>query len=102
VTRYDPALFVRGSRSFPELGEFGRTEHVAYRGDGAYDPTWAPFPEQTRRTFLWLAHIGGHFAQPVRVGEFRISLYSEVPRGSFERGAMPNFIIYDVQGPGDP
>jgi len=34
---------------------------------------------------------------PARVGDQVISFYTEVPRGSVERGAMPNFIIYAVQ-----
>jgi len=102
VTRYDPQLFVRGSRSFPEIGQFGRTDDVEYRGAGIYEPGMARFPEGTGRTFLWRAHLTGRLTEPLRVGDQTISLYAEVPRGSFERGALPNFIIYAVQGPGDP
>ena len=102
ITRYDPLLFVRGSRSFPELGEFGRLRGVRYRGDGLYDPILAPFPEPTQRTFLWRAHLAGRLTEPARVGDQVISLYTEVPRGSFERGALPNFIIYSVRGASDP
>jgi hypothetical protein len=97
VTRYDPQLFVRGSRSFPELGEFGRTASVRYRGGGLYDPVFAPFPDRTGRTLLWRAHLGGRLVQPLRVQDEVIQLYAEVPRGSVAGGTMPSFVIYSVE-----
>jgi hypothetical protein len=97
VTRYDPALFVRGSRTFPELGEFGRTQRIVYHGGGLYDAIAAPPPPETRRTFLWHAHLGGYFAGPVRAADQVIQLQTDVPRGSLRRGQQPNFIIYGVE-----
>lgn len=97
VTRYDPQLFVRGSRSFPELGEFGRTIGVKYRGGGSYDPVLAPFPEATRRTFLWRAHLAGPLQAPLRVGDQVITFYTDVPRASVQHGFYPSFMIYDVR-----
>ncbi len=100
VTRHDPNLFVRGSRTFADLGEFGRTQRVEYRGGGFYDAVTAPFPEVTQRTFLWRAHLGGWLSQPARVGDQVISLHTDVPRGSLERGLPPSFMVYAVHGSG--
>jgi len=97
VTRYDPQLFVRGSRSFPELGEFGRTVGVKYLGGGSYEPVLAPFPEATRRTFLWRAHLAGPLTAPFRVGNQVITFRTDVPRASVQHGFYPSFMIYDVR-----
>ena len=97
VTRYDPQLFVRGSRSFPELGEFGRTVGVKYLGGGSYEPVLAPFPDVTRRTFLWRAHLAGPLTAPFRVGDQVITFRTDVPRASVQHGFYPSFMIYDVR-----
>ena len=99
VTRYDPPLFVRGSRTFPELGEFGRTQRIEYYGGGRYGAIYAHTPE-TFRTFLWHAHIGGDFPAPVRAEDQVIRLETDVPRGSLRRGQRPTFIIYGVEPAG--
>ena len=41
VTCDDPTLFVRGSRTFPEFGEFGRTQRIEYYGGGRYGASYA-------------------------------------------------------------
>lgn len=97
VTANDSNLFVRGSRTFPELGDFGRLEAVTYLGDGNYSWRGAPFPEQTTRTFLWRAHLAAWLTQPVRLGDQEIRLYADVPRGSLARGTPPTYIIYEVR-----
>jgi hypothetical protein len=96
VTRNDPTLFVRGSRTFPELGEFGRTQRIEYYGGGRYGAIYAYAPE-TFRTFLWHAHIGGTIPGPVRAEDQVIRLETDVPRGSLRRGQRPEFIIYGVE-----
>jgi hypothetical protein len=101
VTRYDPQLFVRGSRSFPELGAFGRTVAVKYLGGGSYEPVLAPFPEFTGRTFLWRAHFAGPLTAPLRVGDQVISFVTDVPRAAVQRGYYPSFMIYDVRDASD-
>jgi len=97
VTEYDPSALVRGSRAFPELGTFAAFRSAEYLGHGSYLPELAPIPEETRRTFVWRAHLGGWLSEPVRAGRKELRFHAEIPRGSLARGAPPAYIVYEVR-----
>lgn len=97
VTENDPLMLVRGSRAFPELGTFATLRSAQYLGHGVYAMDLAPIPDDTRRTFLWRAHLGGWLSEPVRAGHKQLRFHAEVPRGSLARGVPPAYIIYEVR-----
>jgi hypothetical protein len=96
VTKNDTRAYAAGTRSFPDLGEFARYQSISYLEHGDYAWRLAPLPFDTRRTFLWGAHITSHFSEPVSVGDLELRLRAEVPRESYARGRTPTYLVYEV------